>query len=268
MRNLLCLFLGLFAIYSVAQDMDGDMISDSCDNCPEVHNPDQLDTDEDGIGDVCDNCPEVHNPDQLDTDEDGIGDACDSEIYCYNILEVNGIRGIYIADIYIGEATGTFSLDYNSYSIPDRFQLFYNDHLVADSKYVGNLTNYTNSLLNNGQPHMLNELIYQYVNGTLGFVDSGNSQSILITNSDIANGSPSEPTSGQGTLTFTKNTAFPHSVRLVVTGPLGSTAWEIKDIFCPTGAESAQHEKKLIKINLLEAGEVSELDIGYLGVKK
>ena len=36
-----------------------------------------LDTDEDGICDLEDNCPDVYNPDQLDSDFDGLGDACD-----------------------------------------------------------------------------------------------------------------------------------------------------------------------------------------------
>lgn len=35
------------------------------------------DKDEDGIPDGIDNCPNTHNPDQLDTDKDGIGDVCD-----------------------------------------------------------------------------------------------------------------------------------------------------------------------------------------------
>jgi hypothetical protein len=37
-------------------DIDGDGITTSEDNCPNVVNPDQLDVDQDGIGDACDDC--------------------------------------------------------------------------------------------------------------------------------------------------------------------------------------------------------------------
>ena len=37
------------------------------------------DDDGDGVGDSFDNCPDIFNPEQLDTDFDGIGNACDSD---------------------------------------------------------------------------------------------------------------------------------------------------------------------------------------------
>ncbi len=73
----------------ISLDSDGDGITGTADNCPDIVNPDQLDNDNDGIGDLCDddddndgivdtqdNCPLHPNPDQLDTDGDGVGDAC------------------------------------------------------------------------------------------------------------------------------------------------------------------------------------------------
>lgn len=64
-------------------DADNDGILNDPDNCPLIHNPDQLDSDSEGgdkQGDACDNCPTVVNIDQQDTDKDGIGDACDDDI--------------------------------------------------------------------------------------------------------------------------------------------------------------------------------------------
>ncbi len=75
------------------RNVDGDAWCTLRDNCPLIHNDDQLDFDGDGVGDPCDadldgdgiddpldNCPLTPNPDQRDTDGDGIGDACDPDI--------------------------------------------------------------------------------------------------------------------------------------------------------------------------------------------
>lgn len=59
-------------------DPDGDWVSESSDNCPDVANPDQVDGDHDGVGDVCDNCAGTWNSSQDDSDGDRRGDACDS----------------------------------------------------------------------------------------------------------------------------------------------------------------------------------------------
>jgi hypothetical protein len=74
-------------------DIDGDGVADSHDNCPTDWNARQLDRDGDGVGNACeleqtdgdgvpdglDNCRGVDNLDQSDTDGDGRGDGCDGD---------------------------------------------------------------------------------------------------------------------------------------------------------------------------------------------
>ncbi|MEQ1561405.1 MAG: thrombospondin type 3 repeat-containing protein [Nitrospira sp.] len=75
----------------VPADSDGDKITNSKDNCPNISNPDQEDVDNNSIGDVCDdfdhdgvinsvdNCKDVPNYNQKDTDGDKVGDLCDPD---------------------------------------------------------------------------------------------------------------------------------------------------------------------------------------------
>lgn len=80
MANNLAIFLNKYPPSALVSgnDLDGDGIPNTTDNCPCSSNPNQADSDHDGIGDACDNCPLRYNPLQQDSDGDGIGDGCDN----------------------------------------------------------------------------------------------------------------------------------------------------------------------------------------------
>ena len=78
-------------------DSEFDGVVFTCDNAPEVHNPDQADADSDGFGDVIDLCPVIPGEfdDTSDSDRDGVGNGCDncrSRASVYNeVLEAAGV---------------------------------------------------------------------------------------------------------------------------------------------------------------------------------
>jgi len=61
-----------------ADDVDGDGVKNTVDNCPSVANAMQFNEDTDATGDECDPCPQLADPaDDMDTDGDKVGNGCD-----------------------------------------------------------------------------------------------------------------------------------------------------------------------------------------------
>jgi len=154
----------------------------------------------------------------------GIGSPCSASI------NASGGTGVYEVIVNIGTDTGITGINHEAQDVPDRFEIFYNDVKVADSKYVGDFLQ--------GNPPTYGGLlgtktgfnIFAY-NGT-AFVNTGNIEpDFTVTQSDIANGT-TEPTDGTGTITFNKTTATPTIMKIRVTGTSG-TAWSFTSI-CPS----------------------------------
>lgn len=155
-------------------------------------------------------------------------------VTCGGSITASGSVGIYEAVINLGTDIGTAGIQFNAQGVPDRFQLYWNDVLVADSKFVGDS-------LSPGPPvsyagllgdHTLD--IYEYTGSA--FVDSGVDETITVHQEDIAD-NVTEPTDGNGYIWFDKTTPTPTTVRLRVTGAVDGTAWNLNNVICPVPAE-------------------------------
>ncbi|WP_062057382.1 Ig-like domain-containing protein [Aquimarina longa] len=151
---------------------------------------------------------------------------------CQDGLAANGTIGVYEVTISLGTDIGEAGISYDAFSIPDRFMLEYDGVIVADSKYVGN------SLINSGYPDLSGSKsldVYEY-NGN-SFINTLKKRIITVNPEDIANGSISEPKFGKGTLLFNKTVSTPTTVKLIVIGFVGGTAWNISGICPNTGVQ-------------------------------
>lgn len=151
-------------------------------------------------------------------------------ISCGGSVNASGGTGIYETIINLGTTIGYAGIQFNSQSVPDRWQMYWNDVLVADSKYVGDG-------ISPGPPTSYPGLlgaktlsVFEY-NGT-SFVNTGTTEDITVIQSDIAD-NVTEPFDGNGYATFNKTTPFPTTVLIRTTGATGGTAWNLLDVICP-----------------------------------
>jgi hypothetical protein len=155
-------------------------------------------------------------------------------VACSDDINAGGGTGIYEYTINVGTDTGWTGIIYDAAGIPDRFEIYYDNIRVADSKFVGDAianpaSPYGGITLG---PYTLDNYIYD---GT-DFITTGDTTDITIAASDIAD-NITEPTNGNGILLFNKTTANPNTIKIIATGsPAGSTAWQIEGV-CPTPEE-------------------------------
>lgn len=110
--------MGAYEFSCGTSDADGDIIPDTCDNCPLLQNIKQLDVDADWSGDICDNCPDVPNAEQQDTDHDSVGDACDNCISGPNQNQ-DDEDGDGVGDVCDACSGHDDSIDCNANGVPD-----------------------------------------------------------------------------------------------------------------------------------------------------
>lgn len=125
----------------------------------------------------------------------------DNSVGCDETFSPTGNTGNFSYEIDFGTELGTAGINYNAYSVPDRFILEWNGQ-TFDSGFVGS-NSYDQQMINAG-----------------------------VDPADINTGSPS---TGAGSLTFNKDQATPTTATVTVIAPLSSTSWQVTGI-CPQTA--------------------------------
>lgn len=135
-------------------------------------------------------------------------------IPCGQNTGFSGGTGIYKVNLELGTDTGLVEISCDAYSVADRFEVYYDGTKVADSKYIGEAGQESSLLSKNGQSFNVFEW-----NGST-FVKNG-TEVLSVGSEDI------DLESGKKIISFTKSSAFPTQVTLVISGPLSGTAWNI-----------------------------------------
>lgn len=154
---------------------------------------------------------------------------------CGPALNVGGNIGIYEVELNMGSAFGYTGIKYDGASFPDRFEVFYNNVKIGDSKFVGD------AITSPGNPYgsitLGNYTLDNYIYNGEDFVATGVTTPITITSAAIANNT-SEATNGNGVLLFNKTIPGLSNILVRITGSpsAGTTAWQITGI-CPVNED-------------------------------
>jgi len=181
-------------------------------------------------------------------------------IPCDGGLSTLGYKGYYEVTTDVGIDTGNVSVNFWARSIPDRFQIYWNNTLVADSLFVGGLLStditYFNGIIGN---HTFNKYVFVGSGGNSGFStqwSTNGTTNMTFTSADIALSGVTRSIGTPGQigvstiypspislscnpyvqLYFNKTTAYPTQIKIVIIGyPANNeTQWDIQKLICPT----------------------------------
>lgn len=199
-------------------------------------------------------------------------------IGCNESLSATGSDGVYELDLSLGLDTGPVTVEFDSFNVPDRFQIEYDGQIVADSLFVGdNISNTSRGEIL--QASVLDRLVFDgetFVNNGTVSVDFGNNDIAIDDGTELrSSGSgtgqigvvadfptPSSLASnGNVKLTFNKTKTIPQTAKIIVTGVSSSTGWNLVNVDCPSSeAELQFFDDELWTV--LEDGDLRPLPVG------
>lgn len=173
---------------------------------------------------------------------------------CSGGVNTSGNLGIYELIFNVGSQVGYTGISYQAFGVPDRFQIYYKNTLVADSRFVGN------SIQNPGNPRggvsLGNYTLNNYTYNGSEFISTGTTTDITITDADFAN-NITQATKSKGLLLFNKIDTDSQLIRIVITGgpATTTTSWQITGV-CPVKEEDLiDGEEKLIYCFFIESNK-------------
>jgi hypothetical protein len=185
-------------------------------------------------------------------------------VECGGSLSATGNQGYYEVNAVVGSNTGTVAVTFNAISVPDRFQIFWDNNLVADSLFVGDDLSgdggtagrnaFISNLSNIGS---LNKFTYVGTGGNVpgnsGWNTNGTisvsygADSVASNDNNRSSGSfgnqlnvvanyPSSgalSSDGDVKLSFNKTAPNPTNIKIVAIGVNSNTVWNIINLECP-----------------------------------